>query len=150
MPITDKLSAIADSIRLKTGDDLPMTLEQMPLQIELIDGGSDIARTTYTLTTTVGITNVTITHNFGFVPDVIVMSRISTLDATMSELIWALCYDSHNAGSKVYSGSAEMFVVGHVSTGIQNVTDNTFDYTRTNAYGVMRAGSVYEIIGIKL
>lgn len=43
MALTDKLTAIADAIRAKTGKTDTMTLEQMPTEIEEISGGQNIA-----------------------------------------------------------------------------------------------------------
>ena len=43
MALTDKLTAIADAIRAKTGKTDSMTLEQMPTEIEGISGGQNIA-----------------------------------------------------------------------------------------------------------
>ena len=45
--VTDEqLQSIADAIKLKSGDDTPMSVDDMALRIELIEGGGNIARRT--------------------------------------------------------------------------------------------------------
>lgn len=46
MALTDKLKAIADAIRAKTGNTAPLTLDQMPAEIDGIQtGGGDDGNT---------------------------------------------------------------------------------------------------------
>lgn len=52
MALTNKLTAIADAIREKTGTTEPLTLDEMPLTIADIQGGGggDIPEEAFTLT----------------------------------------------------------------------------------------------------
>ena len=51
MALTDKLTAIANAIRSKTGKTETMTLDQMPTEIEAISGGGDLPTLSYDFTT---------------------------------------------------------------------------------------------------
>lgn len=48
MAITDKLAAIGDAIRAKTGKPEKLTLDQMPDEIAGISGGGGVVVPTYT------------------------------------------------------------------------------------------------------
>ena len=50
MALTDKLTAIANAIRSKTGKTETMTLDQMPTEIEAISGGGDLPTLSYDFT----------------------------------------------------------------------------------------------------
>lgn len=75
MAITDKLTAIADAIRLKTGDDTPMTMDDMALRIGLIEGGIDF------------LEEIPLTFTPGYIKDNGTMSAQSaTLEMTTNKI----------------------------------------------------------------
>lgn len=74
MALIDKLTAIADAIRTKTGKEDKLTLEQMATEIEGISGGLKCDMGTFTVDSDTNYTNpFPIPHNLGAVPKFILV-----------------------------------------------------------------------------
>lgn len=100
MALTNKLAAIGDAIREKTGKSGKLTLEQMVTEIQGISGGggglpsgfSAIARGTHTISSAVsGGQTFTLNHNLGVVPDFLIFYSPSNIATTYSMLSVMRC-----------------------------------------------------------
>lgn len=91
MALTDKLTAIADAIRGKTGGADALTLDAMAAAIEALEtggGSARIATGTYTPAEDITIANnegFAIEHNAGFIPRAFIFYRTKGLAAIENE-----------------------------------------------------------------
>lgn len=165
MALTNKLTAIANAIRSKTGKSGKMTLEQMVTEINSISGGglpsgfTAIAKGSHTISTAVtGSSTFTISHNLGYVPDMFLFYAKSNIAVAYSMLYAFRCSmfgwrSSSYQNLCGYHGNSTTTVSATNATtsyGVKTLTTSQATitpYSTSTSYG-WRAGE-YEWIAIK-
>lgn len=101
MALTDKLTAIANAIRGKTGKSDSMTLDQMPTEIAGIATGGGGSYQPITGTFTAAGVNYTLTHNCGLDNYLLVVKidegsieTLKTSTATFNTIFWTGIYSN--------------------------------------------------------
>ena len=90
--VNEKMTALADAIRNKTGKTDKLTLEQMPLEIDsIVGGGIQSASGTYTLANNAVSMEIDVS-DIGFIPDSAVVYYADMENAEQIMRAWAMHY----------------------------------------------------------
>lgn len=164
MALTDKLKAIGDAIRRKTGSNNTYTLEQMVTAIESISSGSSlpsgINKIDYgniTVQSDFTTTRQTFNHNLGVTPDFVMVYAPSNIATTYSMLLSMrgsfLGYRSSAYNCfLVYHGNSTttttMTNINSTTQGVCNLTATSFQLASNSTSYSWRKGT-YRYIAIK-
>lgn len=172
MALTDKLKAIADAVRAKTGGTELLTLDQMAAAIGGISGGGGLPSAVATVTygdyiPTVDTNSMPdIEHGLGAVPDIVVAwcgeldcSGYSTTTLIGSAIIRGITTrlsssaNSENANICLTkeSGAGSVQVVSPSSQSyVGTLTESVFPLQKNSAAVYIRGGVSYHWIAVKL
>lgn len=164
MALTDKLKAIADAIRTKTGKSAVLTLDQMPAEILAISSGGSLPSGiqafdagTINITTAFTTSRQTFNHNLGVAPDLMIVWTPVNIATTYSMLIamrgnslgWrSSAYNGHMAYHGNSTTTATWVNSNSASYGISNMTATSFQLASASSSYYWRAGT-YKYIAIK-
>lgn len=172
MALTDKLTAIADAVRAKTGGAEPLTLDEIAAAISGISGGGELPSAVEAVTYGEYIPTVDtnsmpdIEHGLGAVPDIAVAwcgeldcSEYSTNTLIGSAIIRGI---TTRVSSSANSENANICLTkaagaGSVQVGyptslsyIGTLTESVFSFTKTSSAVYIRGGVSYHWIAVKL
>ena len=134
MALIEKLTAIGNAIRGKTGKSGTLTLEQMVTEINGIQPGGEVkvVTGTYTLSKSVaGGSTFTVDHNAGFVPDLFYFYAPANIasTSTMICVFYSPTFLWRSTGYKSISGyhststTTVTFTNNSSSYGVKSITD---------------------------
>ena len=167
MALTNKLTAIANAIRAKTGGTKAMTLDEMVTAINSISGGGGglpagiaaIAFGEYAVASDFTTTRQTVTHNLGVVPDFVLFYYDGGNIATSYSMLFALrstklayrssAYNAYNAYHANTTSTVSVAGSNSTSAGVSSLTATTFQIaSHSNSY-YWRGGYTYKWLAIK-
>ena len=167
MALTDKLTAIANAIRGKTGGTKKLTLDEMVAAINSISGGggglpAGIAAAAfgeYAVASDFTTTRQTVTHNLGVVPDLVLFYYDGGNIATTYSMLFALrctkfgyrssAYNGYNAYHGNSTTTVSLANTNSTSVGVSNLTATTFQIASHSTSYYWRGGRTYKWLAIK-
>jgi hypothetical protein len=149
MSINEKMKAIADAIREKTGETAAMGLDKMAELIAAIETGGGLrgyASGEFTIAgdETVSGYSYIVTHGLGRVPTFWLLVQYTDVALSSSGTL-RICYCSPKASYQVYysGGECKISSYGNNRISVMSATETTIKAAYSSGYSGMPAGMTY-------